>query len=337
MPRLIAGGSGHRKLWHGYVDGASLTVRFGGLGKRATTQVKKFPTAEKAESELAKLVKQKLAKGYEIDGWKESVRGGRLELVRIDDLPPMPERMEADTEEVVGEAGHLSNWSGDYALGFQQAGPRYITGLADRTSGRIVWRPFKPVISPGLEEWDTNMERSFAWAFDSKGTRFIAETNGAVVVIDCERGKRTKVTEGGDPLLAVALCGEFAALLRKGKTRKLELHHHAKGAWSLAKTLPCAKQDALESFASGEGLLITHRELPEGGSARADFLCFRGADVRSLGSVPFGLPGAVFEKDGKSYITLDRWGQLEVVEIQHIAEAFDEAFKKGKEPKALRS
>jgi predicted DNA-binding WGR domain protein len=113
MPRLIAGGSGHRKFWHGYVDGAALTVRFGGLGKRATTQVKKFPTAEKAESELAKLVKQKLSKGYEVDGWKESVRGGRLELVRIDDLPPMPERMEADTEEVVGEGGHLSNWCGD--------------------------------------------------------------------------------------------------------------------------------------------------------------------------------------------------------------------------------
>jgi predicted DNA-binding WGR domain protein/cell wall assembly regulator SMI1 len=64
MARLTCTEGGSNKFWEGTVDGDTLTVRFGKLGTAGQTQTKKFDDAAEAEKELAKLIKQKLAKGY---------------------------------------------------------------------------------------------------------------------------------------------------------------------------------------------------------------------------------------------------------------------------------
>ncbi len=52
------------KFWEVSVDEKELTVRFGRIGTQGQTQLKSFPTAEKATAERDKLVKEKTKKGY---------------------------------------------------------------------------------------------------------------------------------------------------------------------------------------------------------------------------------------------------------------------------------
>jgi predicted DNA-binding WGR domain protein len=52
------------KFWEADAAGAELTVRFGRLGTNGTTQVKTFDTAAKAADALAKLIREKVGKGY---------------------------------------------------------------------------------------------------------------------------------------------------------------------------------------------------------------------------------------------------------------------------------
>src|SRR5579871_2092270 len=62
--RLTCTEDGSSKFWEGTVEGASLTVFFGKIGTKGQTKTKEFPSAEKAQAELAKLIKEKLGKGY---------------------------------------------------------------------------------------------------------------------------------------------------------------------------------------------------------------------------------------------------------------------------------
>jgi predicted DNA-binding WGR domain protein len=322
MPRLITGAPGQRKFWHGYVDGTHLAVQFGKLGKPGDKQVKVFATAAQATSELAKLVKQKLAKGYVDGAFKLAIPGGPLVLVGVDDLPPNLDAMDADTEELVGEEGWLGlRWRGDYALGLEKRGGKYITGLVDRSSGKVVWRPFKPPIpAPAtLTEWDVDMGASLAWAFDSTCKRFIIAEGAVAHVIDCKSGKRTTLPTG-DEILSVAFVGDFAAALRTGaKANPLELYRHD-GAWVLVKTLPCARHDAIQTFAAGNGLITTSE------TSGTTYLGFKNGDVRVLGKSDGAFNGYTFEKDGRSYFFHDQ-GFGEVLEIMHIGDAFNAAFR----------
>lgn len=53
-----------RKFWNIDVKGKSFTVTFGKIGTKGQSQTKKFATAEKAQAEADKLIKQKTGKGY---------------------------------------------------------------------------------------------------------------------------------------------------------------------------------------------------------------------------------------------------------------------------------
>jgi len=64
MTRLTHTEGNHSKFWEGTVSGNSLTVRFGRIGTQGQTKVKEFDDPAAARAELAKLIKEKLAKGY---------------------------------------------------------------------------------------------------------------------------------------------------------------------------------------------------------------------------------------------------------------------------------
>jgi predicted DNA-binding WGR domain protein len=64
MAQLTCTDGGSNKFWEGTVDGDAVTVRFGKIGSDGQTKTTKFASAAEAEKELAKLIKQKLAKGY---------------------------------------------------------------------------------------------------------------------------------------------------------------------------------------------------------------------------------------------------------------------------------
>src|ERR1700733_4864979 len=115
MPRLVAGAPGKRKFWHAWVDDKQLIVKFGKLGSSGEQQEKSFDTAAAAAKELAKLVKQKLAKGYADAAWKLAFETSGLDLVEAVDLPP---RLEDSS--LARELVHLSKrawsdafWHGD--------------------------------------------------------------------------------------------------------------------------------------------------------------------------------------------------------------------------------
>jgi predicted DNA-binding WGR domain protein len=66
--RLISTESGSNKFWETGVQENKLVVRFGKMGTKGQVQVKSFTTSEEAIKERGKLVKEKLAKGYVLQG-----------------------------------------------------------------------------------------------------------------------------------------------------------------------------------------------------------------------------------------------------------------------------
>src|SRR5262249_48493172 len=52
------------KFWQVLRDGCSVTVRFGRIGTGGQAQTKDFATAEAASGHAAKMIEEKLAKGY---------------------------------------------------------------------------------------------------------------------------------------------------------------------------------------------------------------------------------------------------------------------------------
>ena len=58
------GTSSSAKFWEVDVEGSTLVVRFGKIGGTGQTTRKEFADADAAEAEAAKLVGQKVKKGY---------------------------------------------------------------------------------------------------------------------------------------------------------------------------------------------------------------------------------------------------------------------------------
>ena len=58
------GTSASAKFWEVEIDGSELVVRFGKIGATGQTTRKDFANAEAAEAEAAKLIGQKVKKGY---------------------------------------------------------------------------------------------------------------------------------------------------------------------------------------------------------------------------------------------------------------------------------
>ena len=63
--RLEFEGGGSSKFWESELRGAELVVRFGRLGTDGQEKIKAFPDAAAAAKEQAKLIKEKLRKGYQ--------------------------------------------------------------------------------------------------------------------------------------------------------------------------------------------------------------------------------------------------------------------------------
>lgn len=61
---LIYRAGASNKFWTGSVDGTTLRVHFGRVGTKGQRQQKSLPTAHAAERELARLIAEKLRKGY---------------------------------------------------------------------------------------------------------------------------------------------------------------------------------------------------------------------------------------------------------------------------------
>ena len=69
------------KFWNIDVTGNSFTVTYGKIGSAGQTQTKTFPTAEKAQAEAEKLIKEKVGKGYvEVGGAAAAVKSDRAVL-----------------------------------------------------------------------------------------------------------------------------------------------------------------------------------------------------------------------------------------------------------------
>ena len=140
MPKLVAGGPGKRKFWHAWVNGAELTVRFGKLGSTGQEQSKAFPSDEAATKELAKLVKQKLAKGYGDAASHFTFDDSGLLLDEIVDLPlPTPDDASAAHRDTTMREGSWSDtfWMGDYVFALEHVRDKhYAAGIIDSNFGR---------------------------------------------------------------------------------------------------------------------------------------------------------------------------------------------------------
>lgn len=119
---LIEGTSS--KFWEVSVDEKDLTVRFGRIGTQGQTQLKSFPSAEKATAEHDKLIREKTKKGY-----AEVIAPAPAGDASPPPAPRAPKvaLAAAPTPVVAGE-------------GFVAAGNGYSLGLRD---GRIVCRNAK--------------------------------------------------------------------------------------------------------------------------------------------------------------------------------------------------
>jgi predicted DNA-binding WGR domain protein len=320
MPRLVAGGPGKRKFWHAWVTGKELTIRFGKLGTRGQEQVKSFDTEEAAAKELAKLTKQKLAKEYTDATWRLALDETPLELVEVVDRPPRPDDASLAYElvDLGEEAWSGLFWHGDYTLGLEKRDDGYLAGIIDRSKKSASWRPFDPPV----------IGSTFPSGFDSRGERFVMVAGGSAFVMDCKTGAKTPITLAGDAVVsAAALTRDHVAILRgKGKKAHLELYTLATGAWSLAKTIPCNRQDELEVLGDGRVLVVTrsdgqeHFDAKTGSWTSTHFLGLDG-DVRLLGSFGMRVEYA-FEKDGRSLFAASPRG---VVELCHLDEALKKA------------
>jgi predicted DNA-binding WGR domain protein len=60
----LSDGKSH-KFWEIRVEGTSHTVRYGRIGTNGTTKTKDFADAAAATADAAKLIEQKVKKGYE--------------------------------------------------------------------------------------------------------------------------------------------------------------------------------------------------------------------------------------------------------------------------------
>jgi len=297
MPKLVAGGPGKRKVWHAWVRDRELTVRFGPMGKTHQEQTKTFDTSEKAKAELAKLIKQKLTKGYADSAWSFDFESG-LRCQEIVD-PPLPA-----PPEVLSEVGAWREtfWHGDHAMALESRGDdRYRVGILNRSSDGM--RSPKPAIEGS----------SFPYGFDDARDRFIVATpKGPAHVVDCKSGRAEEVAPAGADILAVALGRDYFAVLRKGSLEITTLgKKHA---------IACGRENKLFGFGGGLGLMVTWEKDDDswdGKSWPGTFFLGIDGGVRLLGS--FGLEHSYgYDLDGRSYFKNDSIG---LIEIANLAEA----------------
>jgi len=206
-------------------------------------------------------------------------------------------------------------WYGDQSFALEKKGAAYLAGLIDRSGSKPVWRPFEPAI----------VAKTFPYAFDSNGARFLVAAGGPAFVIDCKTHVRTTVAPSSDEVVSAALTRDYAALLRgKGSGVRLELYSFTKGAWSLAKTIPCNRQDVLFSFGDGRGLIVGFSPGDEHFDAKTRSwpnTHFVGVDgcVRLLGTFGMAVDYA-FERDGRSLFAVNAIG---LIEIHRLVEALE--------------
>ncbi len=319
MPRLVAGGPGKRKFWRAWLDGTTLNVRFGKLGTHGQETTKSFPDEEAAAKELAKLIKQKLAKGYADNAWQLTLDDSGLDLLEVTDLVPRPEDASLAYELVDLSEDSWSGpfWHGHYTFGLSKKGETYTAGLIDRSGAGPRWRPFAPAI----------VGASFPSAFDSQGARFIVATaKSPAFIFDCKTLARAEVAPAGDDIQSLELTNDFAAVLRKkNKSARLELYALRDGKWSLAKTIACPRQTTTAGFGGGRGLIVgweTNDDVFDQKTQSWPDTHFLGIDkgeVRLLGTFGLGISYA-FEQNGRSYFATDK-----VIEIRMLDEAIKKA------------
>jgi predicted DNA-binding WGR domain protein len=71
------------KFWRARTDGGRLFVNYGRIGSNGQTQVKDFPSADKAVSEMEKVAAQKRRKGY----WEADEDGEGAEAAPAEEAP----------------------------------------------------------------------------------------------------------------------------------------------------------------------------------------------------------------------------------------------------------
>jgi hypothetical protein len=283
-----------------------MTVRFGKLGSSGQEQTKTFDSAEAATKELAKLVKQKLAKGYTDDAWTFTFDSGLGCYEMVDRPLPVPGDASLAHEDAKMKSGSWSElfWHGAYVFALEKTGSEYHAGVIDQSGGGRVWHRAKPAI----------VGASFPYGFDDERQRLmVATAKGAAFVVDCKTAAATEVAPAGDDITAAALGRDFAALLRKkGKAVRLELYD-ANANWKLTHTLPCGRNDALFAF-GGRGLMVTWEKGDEAWDGKSwPSTHFIGLDGRPRLLGTFGLDFSYgYTLAGRTYFKNDSRGLLEI-------------------------
>jgi predicted DNA-binding WGR domain protein len=319
MPRLVCREGKSRKFWHGWVDGLELNVRFGPLGKDGTEQRKTFDSKEKANKELEKLIKQKLAKGYADETQKLKFEESPLEVIELVD-PPLP--VLDDASLAYDEAGVKGGWSGtfwrgDYAFAGTRRDEQSHAGLVDRV-GKTRFREFDPPL----------VGASFEGDFDESNERVaVCLANGPVYLVDVQSMAAREIVPAGDPAIALTPIRDGAALLRKkdGNVR-LEILKNGK----LAHTIVCGRQNSLFAFGGGRALMVGWVKQNDSWDGKswpgAHFIAVEG-EPRLLGT--FGLANSyAFVKEGRAVFANDSYGMLEITNVEA-------ALEKGKPIKTL--
>ena len=292
MPRFVAGGPGKRKVWHAWVNGKELTVRFGRMGTDLQEKTKELASPEAAQKELDKLIKKKLGEGYSSDQWTFDFDSG-LKVIEVVDLPlPVPPTCDSSAG-----AWRETFWHGNRVFALDKKGDVYRAGIIDRDGG---FRLVEPLIEGS----------SFPYGFDDARDRFIVATQkGPAFVVDCKTARAEQVAPGGADILAVALGRDYFAVLHKGS---LEITVDGK-----KHVIACGRENKLFGFGAGLGLMLTWEKEDDSWDDKSwPGTFFLGIDktVRQLGS--FGLEHSYgYEVDGRSYFNSDARGLIEITDL----------------------
>lgn len=112
------------KFWEVSVTDAELTVRFGRIGTQGQSKSKTFASAQAAQQEEAKLIREKTGKGYqEVGGGAEVPASGTPALPTSQPAAAHPEAVPVGAAAAVATEAVVSN-----AVGSKAAGPASDSG-----------------------------------------------------------------------------------------------------------------------------------------------------------------------------------------------------------------
>src|SRR2546425_3369914 len=141
-------GGGSAKFWEISSHGTEVTVRFGRLGTNGQTQTKDVGSESAAAGHLAKLINEKLAKGY------VETRGiTRPPVLPTSESPPLPGDGPVDIGEVHLPAGRRLSGNPSmplHGIVMISAPVAWLTDAAALDSGRLLYRLRKPAAEVGL-------------------------------------------------------------------------------------------------------------------------------------------------------------------------------------------